>query len=192
MTLAAALHPERTDDPRVVSWVTTLLATTCLSRIEDVLPDLRRAGSVATVDLRPGYVDVRAADPDQWRRLGPAVRRELGHDIQRAVARHGADDEVLLEVAEKVLEQSVAELVRSHGGQLRVVSARDGVVTVARSGACGHCPAAAITVNSRFEQALRAQLPTLRGVRSVSHGTDLGRSIPLTSSSDRSARMLDF
>jgi len=171
MTVTTALHPQRTSDPQVVSWVTSLLASACLGKGDRVvLQELREQGSVVDVGVRPGRVEVRADREQAWRRLGPLVRSQLASDIADAVGRHGDDDEALLEVARTVLETRVAGMARSHGGLLEVVAAHEGIVTVSRSGACGHCPAAALTVNVKFEAALRAEVPTLRAVRSVGAG----------------------
>jgi Fe-S cluster biogenesis protein NfuA len=59
-------------------------------------------------------------------------------------------------------EAAVAELqpyVASHGGQLEVVAAEDGVVNIRLLGACESCSGSPAALNDLVEQALRANLP---------------------------------
>jgi NFU1 iron-sulfur cluster scaffold homolog, mitochondrial len=168
-TMTVPLHAERTADPRVVRWITTVLAASCLSETGTVLGHLVERGLVAEVAVGGRWIDVRCTGGQDWLELGEPVRRALDHEITAAVAAHGAGDAVLRTVASCVLEQQVGELARTHGGSLEVLEARDGVVTVGRAGACGHCPAAEVTVHRMFEAALRAEIPTVVGVRSSGH-----------------------
>lgn len=173
LTHPVALHAERTDDPATVRWVTTRLAVACLHKAGDetVLAALRTEGVVVAVTLDADRVEVTAADGKDWRELGTRVREALADELAAAVQEHGADDSVLLDVASAVLEEQVGALARTHGGSLAVLDVTEGVVTVGRSGACGHCPAASATVNRTFEEALRDQAPGVRTVRSVDDGS---------------------
>lgn len=172
MTAHVLLHAESTDDPSVVSWVTSLVATACL-RSEDppLLADLIADGAVTEVWVSPGHISVAAAVGHTWRTLGGAVRQELDDQLQRSVDRRWDEDDTVRAVAVAVLARQVGELARSHGGLLSIDEVRDGVVTVGLSGACGHCPAALSTVNARFEKALRRELPWLKGVKRRSHSS---------------------
>ena len=60
--------------------------------------------------------------------------------------------------AERALED-VRPYVRSHGGEVEVLDARDGVVHVRMSGACSGCSASAVTLTEGVERALRDGLP---------------------------------
>ena len=180
MTSRVLLHAESSDDPAVVSWVTSLVATASL-RPDDspLLGELVAEGVVTEVCISPGRIDVTAAAGQSWRVLGRTVRVALGDQLQRAIDRHARDDVTLQAVADVVLTQQVGALARSHGGLLTVDEVADGVVTLGRSGACGHCPAAMSTVNDRFETALRREVPWLKHVRSqgrapASRWRDLG------------------
>ena len=69
----------------------------------------------------------------------------------------------------------VGDYVRSHGGHVELVAARDGEVEVGFGGACVGCPARDVTLTQRFEQALRDRYPSLRGIRATSEAPAPGR-----------------
>jgi Fe-S cluster biogenesis protein NfuA len=72
----------------------------------------------------------------------------------------GQDDDA--DAARVRAEAAVAELqpyVASHGGQLEVVAAEDGVVNIRLLGACTACSGSPAALNDLVEQALRANLP---------------------------------
>lgn len=60
--------------------------------------------------------------------------------------------------ADAVLDD-VRPYIESHGGQLTVLDAADGEVTVRLSGACGGCTGSPATLGHVIEEALRAGLP---------------------------------
>lgn len=63
--------------------------------------------------------------------------------------------------AEAALE-TVRPFIHSHGGDVEVLSAEDGVVTVRLSGACSGCTASAITLRHGVEEALAERFPGFR------------------------------
>ncbi|MDP9401575.1 MAG: NifU family protein [Actinomycetota bacterium] len=60
--------------------------------------------------------------------------------------------------AERALDE-VRPYLRSHGGEVEVRDARDGVVRVRLTGTCSGCTASAITLTEGVERALRDGLP---------------------------------
>jgi Fe-S cluster biogenesis protein NfuA len=60
--------------------------------------------------------------------------------------------------AEEALEE-IRPYIHSHGGQVHVLSARDGVVQVQLSGSCSGCTASAVTLQEGVERALREHVP---------------------------------
>jgi Fe-S cluster biogenesis protein NfuA len=94
--------------------------------------------------------------------------RQLGAD---ALARLRAEDPavawLLNAYAVGVDEQAAAEqavypvldYIHSHGGEVTVLSARDGVVRLRLSGACAGCTASAVTLREGVEKALRDGFP---------------------------------
>lgn len=69
-------------------------------------------------------------------------------------------DEELAE-AEQALE-TVRPFIHSHGGDVEVLAAEDGVVRVRLSGACSGCTASAITLRHGVEEALAERMPHFR------------------------------
>lgn len=65
--------------------------------------------------------------------------------------------------AERALED-LRPYIESHGGEVEVVDARDGVVRVRMAGACAGCSASAVTLKEGVERALRDGLPRFVGL----------------------------
>lgn len=104
-----------------------------------------------------------------WRAEGPRVRSALQHALAdpagwRPTATGSTDDVLAMAVAQ-VLQGTVGDYLRSHGGAITVVGVRDDEVEVELSGSCSHCPAAELTLAGRFETAVREFYPALRKVR---------------------------
>ncbi len=60
--------------------------------------------------------------------------------------------------ADAALEQ-IRPYIHSHGGEVEVLDAADGVVSLRLSGACAGCTASAETLREGVEEALRAHMP---------------------------------
>jgi len=166
------VHPEATDDPAVLRWVVpvgTLGFVGEPSGVPAPLQDLYAAGVLTgSVVVEPAAVLLQIGDGHSWRTDGPLVRRAL----QAALARPGewqpptgaTDDDLLRAAVDEVLAGEVGDFVRGHGGVIDVLTIDDGEVTVELGGACAGCPASGLTVQQRFEAAVRRHYPRLRGV----------------------------
>lgn len=171
------VHPEATDAPEVLRWVFpvgTLGFVGEPSAVPAPLQDLYADGALAGVPVvEPAAVLLRIGAGRSWRTDGPAVRRAL----QAALARPGdwrapvdaSDEDVLRAAVEEVLAGEVGDFVRGHGGVIGVLGIADDEVSIELGGACAGCPASGLTVQHRFETALRRRYPRLRGV--VAHET---------------------
>jgi Fe-S cluster biogenesis protein NfuA len=53
------------------------------------------------------------------------------------------------------------------GGDVQLVDARDGVVTVRLTGACAGCPMATMTLKAGIERVLKEQVPEVKEVVAV-------------------------
>jgi len=166
------VHPEATDAPEVLRWVVPVGALGFVgepSRVPAPLQDLYAAGVLAAPTVvEPAAVLLRIGAGRSWRDEGPSVRRAL----QAALARpqdwrppaDASGDDVLRAAAEEVLAGEVGDFVDGHGGVIEVLDVADDQVTIQLGGACSGCPASGVTVQSRFEAALRRLYPQLRGV----------------------------
>jgi Fe-S cluster biogenesis protein NfuA len=70
------------------------------------------------------------------------------------------------EKVEAVLNQIRPSLM-ADGGNVELVDARDGVVKVRLTGACGGCPMASMTLKHGVERVLKEQLPEVKEVVAV-------------------------
>ncbi|WP_255605971.1 NifU family protein [Mycolicibacterium xanthum] len=149
------LHPETTDDASTMRWITDATAPT------DVAAELIADGTLAAVDVAPGQILTRLAPGHTWAADGPRVRTTLFQALSAAAPGD------LQEPIARLLAREVGPYVASHGGELRVVSVDDGVVSVALEGTCGHCSLRSQTLTTMVAAAVRAEFPQIRSVRAV-------------------------
>jgi len=64
----------------------------------------------------------------------------------------------------QILEEYVKPAVEQDGGEIRLRSFQDGVVTVSLRGSCSGCPSSTITLKSGIENLLKSMLPEVREV----------------------------
>lgn len=157
-----AMHAERCEDPAETRWVCDdeRFAGTGVVRDFGVDTPLTRAISSARVDSEH-TVRVRLRDGLDWRSLSGDVWADMseliGHHERWQVEAEAASssDARLSSVVARVLGGDFGDFVASHGGTITLRSVHDGVVTVALSGACAHCAAAAWTLRMRLERDIR-------------------------------------
>lgn len=70
------------------------------------------------------------------------------------------------EEVEKVLGKIRPALV-AHGGDVKLVDVKDGVVKVKLTGACAGCPISMMTLKNGVERALKAEIPEVKSVEAV-------------------------
>lgn len=173
---APAVHPEPGQDDAEVRWVlgATALRETGVEvvgpvrRVPGALGALVADGTVAEVRVEADAVVVRLGEGRTWRAAGASVRTALLASLAQGSAwepeTERDDDAVLAAAVEAVLAGPTGDYVRSHGGRIEVVSARDGEVEVALHGTCAGCPAAGYTLDQRLETAVRALYPALKSI----------------------------
>lgn len=69
------------------------------------------------------------------------------------------------EQVRKVLNKDIKPYLKSHGGDVKLLSVSDdGVVKVKLTGACGGCPMAQMTLKSLVEKALKTKISGVKKV----------------------------
>lgn len=69
----------------------------------------------------------------------------------------------LKEKVAKVLEE-VKPYIESHGGGIKLVSAKDGKVVIKISGACVGCPMAQATFGTGMEEMIKEKVPEVKEI----------------------------
>ncbi len=177
--MVIALHAERVSgEPQAVRWVvgTDGVATGRVVSAPGALGGLFADGTLTAGLVEPAAVWLWLRDGMSWRTAGPAVsaavREALAAPDQWVV--EPAPGEVLERVVADLLDGSVGDFVRSHGGS--VEASRDGdVVSIHLGGACESCPAADHTLRARLIGELQRRCPDV--VELDSHGGRLTLSL---------------
>ena len=70
------------------------------------------------------------------------------------------------EKVEAALEQ-IRPALLADGGDVQLVDAKDGVVTLRLTGACSGCPMASMTLRNGIERVLKEQVPEVKEVLAI-------------------------
>ena len=161
-----AIHAERVaGDERAVRWVVPA-GTLAVGRVRSApgrLGELLSDGTLSEAMVEHTAVWMWLRADDSWTTHGAAVqsalRDALGQPADWII--DPAPGEVLARVTTDLLDGSVGDFIRSHGGSVSVRSAGLDAVAVQLGGACEHCPAAGYTLRQRLVGELRRRCPNL-------------------------------
>ncbi len=159
------LHPETTDDPRLMKWLT---GNQFLSAVPPQLLTLVEEGLLERVHTAPGEVLTWLPENRSWVVDGPRVRSALFEALSASGLDGEPDETELLRKIEEILQQEVAPVADSHGGAVTARSVRDGILTVQFGGACQGCTASGKTLNDLVLRSVQARYPQVREVQTVS------------------------
>lgn len=163
------LHPERVaGDPQAVRWVMppgTLpvgLVRTAPGRLGELLAD----GTLGAGLVEHGALWLWLRAGESWSQHGAAVRSALRDALADPGGWTVEEDPgtVLDRVVGDLLDGSVGDFIRSHGGSARAERVGDGAVVVHLGGACANCAAAEFTLRARLLDQLRRRCPDVAEV----------------------------
>lgn len=169
MTVPVVMHPETTDDPRVLRWVLTGRSDSLARAVAEPDGPLQRLvvhGTLRRASGGAGWIDTELGAGHEWRDVAPEVRDAVGECAAHA-APHAASDADLRDLAQEVLEREIAPLAGAHGGRIEIVGVEGHTVTVSLEGACHGCPAAKITLQDGFQRILARRIPDAAVVEDV-------------------------
>ena len=95
--------------------------------------------------------------------LAQGEEKDLDHWIENQIDR---DDPVEEQIAE-LLRTRIAPRVARDGGNITLLSYRDGIARVQMQGACGGCPSALMTLKRGVETTLKHYIPELQRVEAA-------------------------
>jgi len=164
------IHAERvTGEPGATRWVVppTSVPPGRVGHAPGELGRLFADGTLTAGPVEHAAVWLWLRDGLSWREQGAAVSAALRHARAEpdGWVIEPAPGELLERVTADLLDGSVGDFVRSHGGTVAVHRADD-VVAVQLGGACEHCPAAEQTLRQRLLGELRQRCPDLVEVES--------------------------
>ncbi|MBC2868044.1 NifU family protein [Streptomyces mexicanus] len=181
------MHPEAGADPQTVRWVIpagTLPVVGRMTEAPDELGAMLHSGDIASIEVETRAVVIRLADGRSWSALGAQVRDALStalrHPEQWRPADEVTEDDLLRAALQDVLAGPAGDYIRSHGGEVTIVSAHDRRAEVRMAGTCTHCPAAGFTLHSRLESELRTRFPDLVELRATEESAKAPRGTWLT------------
>jgi Fe-S cluster biogenesis protein NfuA/rhodanese-related sulfurtransferase len=119
------------------------------------------------------YVAVLRASSQDWLPVARAVAAWVGsEEFEEHPWREQARAAGVRERVERILREEVQPTLKSHKGEVELVSWEDGVAGVALSGGCQGCSSAAITVSEEIAAILFGHVPELEGVVDASWHED--------------------
>ena len=163
--MSVPLHAERvTGEPQAVRWVVPAgrLPNGRITAAPGRLGELFADGTLHAGLAEHGAVWLWLSDGRTWSALGTEIRAALQTALTDPAgwAVEAAPGELLERVTADLLDGSVGDFVRSHGGTV-TAQRRGDTVTVRLGGACEHCPAAGLTLRQRWMGELRGRCPDL-------------------------------
>ncbi|MGI9123753.1 MAG: NifU family protein [Mycobacterium sp.] len=171
------IHPERVaGDPQAVRWVVPA-GSVAVGRVRSApgpLGEMISRGTISDALAEDAAVWLWLRDGLSWSEYGSRVRTALRDALGEAEG-WGVDPapgDVLAAVTSDLLDGSVGEFIRSHGGSVSVQQSGE-EVSVRLGGACEHCPAAGHTLRLRLIEGLRRRCPTLVDIGSEQGETRL-------------------
>jgi len=167
--LVIAIHAERvTNDDRAVRWVVPA-GSLAVGRVRNApgrLGELLSDGTLseAMVEHTAVWMWLRAGD--SWTTRGATVQSALRDALVEPDhwIIDPAPGAVLARVTTDLLDGSVGDFIRSHGGTVSVRQVGLDAVAVDLGGACEHCPAAGHTLQLKLMGELRRRCPDLTEV----------------------------
>ncbi len=182
---ALRIHTERTPNPASVKWVvgqTILEGGRPLSFEPGTSPEVSPLAAgilsvpgVTSVLLGVEVITVSKAQEVGWRELAQAVTQAIQAWASSGLPALGqayappaaASDDAVEARIRTILEAEIAPYVERDGGEIDLVSFKDGVVEVALRGACVGCPSSTVTLKMGVEARLREEIPEVLSVIAV-------------------------
>ncbi|MDO5683107.1 MAG: NifU family protein, partial [Propionibacteriaceae bacterium] len=167
-TTLLAIHPVATADPATIAWVIPPGTLDTVGEVDPVPTVLAELG-VRRAVVTPTGVELTLPDPALWRTQAGAIRTALLATLADPGVWRAA--QVVLEAdritaaVEQALAGPAGEIIRSHGGDARLIDVRDRVAVIEFSGSCRHCPALNATLHGQLARAVEQRCPDLAGLR---------------------------
>ncbi len=160
------IHAERVaGEPQAVRWVIPAggLPAGRLREAPGLIGEMLCAGELSDALVEHGAIWLWLRDGQSWAGRGAAVQDALREGLATpgAWVVDPAPGEVLARVTADLLDGSVGDFIRSHGGSVSIQRVGPDAVEVALGGACEHCPAAEYTLRLRLLGELRRRCPDL-------------------------------
>lgn len=120
---------------------------------------------VQSLLLRDNLVSIEREPGTSWGPLDSAIPEALrawfiacGGPL---TAKETGSDDPDYNAVSQVMSDTVLPFVHGHGGDIRLIDVKDGVVTVQLFGACATCPASMLTLKGGVQRQLRERLPDI-------------------------------
>lgn len=160
------IHATATTNPQQLRWVVpaeNLPPIGTVRHAPDRLGAWLDRGVIDELVVRGADVLITLSASNSWRELGDEIRDALCDALLDPAGWQvdpSTDDGTaqLTEIANELLAGPIGALAESHGGSIELVSVTGDQVAVRMSGACDGCPAAASTLQEKFQRELRRRV----------------------------------
>jgi len=172
------IYAESTPNPDVMKFVSNKILTTeskeCLTINEaegwPLLKNIFQFPFVKEVFIASNYISIKKHPTVEWFDISNQIRifiqDQLNNDVKinliSAIKEKTKDpvkkSKLTLEI-EKILETSIRPSIQMDGGDIELVSCKDGIIKVFLKGACSGCPSSQMTLKNGIEVLLKEKFP---------------------------------
>ena len=172
------IYAESTPNPDVMKFVSNKMLTTeskeCLT-INDaerwpLLQNIFQFPFVKEIFIASNYISIKKHPTVEWFDISNQVRifiqDQLNNDVKinlfsdvKEKAKSTVKKSKLTLDIEKILETSIRPSIQMDGGDIELISCKDGIIKVFLKGACRGCPSSQMTLKNGIEVLLKEKFP---------------------------------
>ena len=173
------IYSESTPNPDVMKFVSNKILTEnskeCLTRVDSegwpLLKNIFQFPFVKEVFIASNYISIKKISSVDWfdisnqirifiqEQLNTNVQVCLQNTIQREVSNNAVIKSKFALEVEEIIQTRIRPNVQMDGGDIELVSCKDGIVQVFLKGACSGCPSSQMTLKSGIEVLLKETFP---------------------------------
>ena len=172
------IYAESTPNPDVMKFVSNKMLTTeskeCLA-INDaerwpLLQNIFQFPFVKEIFIASNYISIKKHRTVEWFDISNQVRifiqDQLNNDVKinlfsdvKEKAKSTVKKSKLTLDIEEILETSIRPSIQMDGGDIELISCKDGIIKVFLKGACSGCPSSQMTLKNGIEVLLKEKFP---------------------------------
>tara|TARA_B100000963_G_scaffold209854_1_gene182792 strand:- start:14294 stop:14830 length:537 start_codon:yes stop_codon:yes gene_type:complete len=138
----------------------------------DFINDLFDVGTIELIFIDQNFISIRKSKNTSWEDLTKKILDILNKYITRDFIpltfeeENKFTDEVSIRI-EEVLNEKIRPAVAMDGGDIRLISFKNGIAEVMLKGACAGCPSSTVTLKHGVERMIKHYVPEVNSVEAI-------------------------